>query len=57
MPSELIRSELIDIFIVDNASDDGTPEWIETQYPQIQPITLDKQRSYASALNEGISRI
>ncbi|NLG05298.1 MAG: glycosyltransferase family 2 protein [Clostridia bacterium] len=42
------------IVIVDNASDDGSREFIEQNYPQIKMICLDQNYGFSRAVNEGI---
>jgi len=44
----------IETIIVDNASADGTADWVSKNYPDITLITLDTPRSLANALNTGI---
>jgi GT2 family glycosyltransferase len=55
LPSLLSQShEPMEIIVVDNASEDGTADWVSRNYPDITLIALDTQRSLANALNTGI---
>ena len=55
LPSLFSQShEPLDIIIVDNASEDGTADWVSKNYPDITLIALDTPRSLANALNTGI---
>ncbi len=42
------------IVVIDNASSDGSAEFISSQYPLVRVIRLDQNRGYAGALNIGI---
>lgn len=42
------------IVVVDNGSTDGSPEWVQQNYPTIHLISLEKNRGYAGGLNQGI---
>jgi len=44
----------IETIIVDNASEDGTADWVSKNYPDITLIALDTPRSLANALDTGI---
>lgn len=44
----------LQVVVVDNGSSDGSPEFIERNYPGVNCIALPENRGYASALNEGI---
>lgn len=55
LPSLLSQShEPTETIIVDNASKDGTVDWVSKNYPDITLIALDTPRSLANALNAGI---
>lgn len=45
-----------EIILVDNASSDGSYEYIRDTYPQIKLIRLDENRGFATAVNQGIAR-
>jgi len=42
------------IFLVDNGSEDGTPQRIEKMYPQIEVLGLDQNVGFSSGFNHGI---
>jgi GT2 family glycosyltransferase len=44
----------ISVVVIDNASEDGSQEWIINNYPGILLKCYDKNRGFAFALNEGI---
>lgn len=44
----------IQIIVVDNASEDGSTEMVETEFPQIQLICNSQNRGFAAACNQGI---
>lgn len=43
------------IMIVDNCSQDGSPEFIKKSYPEIQLFEMDKNYGFSVAVNKGIS--
>ncbi|MBN1549824.1 glycosyltransferase, partial [bacterium] len=45
-----------EILIIDNGSKDGTPEWIETHYPQLNLIRLRKNIGFCKGMNVGVQR-
>lgn len=44
----------IEVIIVDNASKDGSVDWIETNYPQVSIIQIDETCSLSKAINRGV---
>lgn len=42
------------ILIVDNASEDGSIDFLETEYPNVKYIVLDKNYGFSKAVNIGI---
>jgi len=46
--------EPIELLIVDNASNDGTKEWISLNYPQANYLYLSEVVSFAEAINTGV---
>jgi GT2 family glycosyltransferase len=40
--------------VIDNASIDGSPEWIRTNYPEILLKCFKENRGFSAAMNEGI---
>lgn len=45
------------IILVDNASDDGGPEWAQNYASQIQVIAADHNYGYAWAVNQGVAAL
>lgn len=45
------------LYIVDNVSSDGTPEYIEKNYPQVEVIRMDKNAGFGAGHNAAIKRI
>lgn len=53
--SSLQRSTIpVDIMVVDNASQDGTADWIAAHYPEINLIRSDKNLGFGQANNIGM---
>ena len=51
--------ELVDedeVIVVDDASDDGTAEFLRSQFPTVVVLTLDHSRGFGDACNAGIGR-
>lgn len=44
----------IHVVVIDNASNDGSPEWIRTNYPGAQLKCFTENRGFSAAMNEGI---
>lgn len=45
------------LYVVDNVSTDGTPEYIEENYPQIELIRMDKNIGFGAGHNVAIEKI
>lgn len=45
----------IEVIVVDNASSDGSSEWLEANYPGIRLVRFESGRSLSFALNEGVT--
>lgn len=50
-------TELANIYLADNASNDASIAWIETQYPEITCIKLNKNWGYAQGYNQALKNI
>jgi GT2 family glycosyltransferase len=46
-----------EIIVVDNGSDDGTAEWLSSEWPQIRVLVSDSPLSFARAVNRGIAAV
>ncbi|MDR7420598.1 MAG: glycosyltransferase [Armatimonadota bacterium] len=46
-------AERREIILVDNASTDGSPEWVRERFPDVQVIVLDRNAGFAAASNHG----
>lgn len=46
--------EDFEIIVVDNASKDGSVEWIMKTYPKVRVVRLTKNFGFAKAINEGV---
>jgi GT2 family glycosyltransferase len=45
----------LEIIVVDNASSDGSADWVKIHYPLVKLLHLDKAQSFAGATNRGIA--
>ena len=45
------------LYVVDNVSSDGTPDYIEKNYPQVEVIRMDKNIGFGAGHNVAIKRI
>jgi len=46
----------LDVYLVDNASDDGSVEAVRSQFPNVRVVVNDENLGFAGACNEGIRR-
>lgn len=44
----------LEIILVDNASSDGSPEWVEASYPEVRVVRNDANLGFAGGSNVGI---
>lgn len=44
----------IEVIIVDNASEDGSADWIKKNYPRVSLIQIDKLSPLSVAINQGV---
>jgi GT2 family glycosyltransferase len=47
----------IDIFVADNASTDGSADWVENSFPSVKLIRLDKNYGFAGGYNIALEQI
>jgi N-acetylglucosaminyl-diphospho-decaprenol L-rhamnosyltransferase len=45
----------LEVVVVDNASSDGSPDMVSTEFPQVRLITNRENRGFASANNQGLA--
>ncbi len=45
------------LYVVDNASTDGSLKWIKNAYPKVDSIALQVNKGYAGGYNEALTRI
>jgi GT2 family glycosyltransferase len=45
------------LYVVDNASTDGSAKWLKSEYPSVDCITLDTNKGYAGGYNEALANI
>lgn len=58
LPSVLYSSkELINVYVIDNASTDGSVEYLHEWYPEVKIISLDKNYGFAEGYNQGLKKI
>jgi GT2 family glycosyltransferase len=46
----------IEIFVIDNASEDGSADMVKTEFPNVTLIENDENRGFAQANNQGIEK-
>jgi hypothetical protein len=46
----------LEVIVVDNASGDGTVEWVRAQHPEVELIAGELNEGYGRAINRGASR-
>ena len=56
LPSVCMHSSF-DLWVIDNASTDGSIEFLNENYPQIQQILLSENFGYAGGYNEGLAQL
>lgn len=45
------------LYVIDNASTDGTVKWLKTHHPDVEVISLPENVGYAGGYNEGLAKI
>ena len=59
LPSVVQYSDLpnVEIWLIDNASQDNSVAFVEAEYPQIKVVRLDKNYGFAGGYNQGLKEI
>ncbi|MBT8257052.1 MAG: glycosyltransferase [Bacteroidia bacterium] len=57
LPSVVANSESVSIYVIDNASEDNSVDFITSNFPEIELIHLEKNLGYAGGYNEGLKTI
>lgn len=52
----LRTSPSFDVTIVDNGSQDGSPEWVARRYPDVRLCIFPDNRGFSRAFNQGVGR-
>ena len=56
LPSVCMHS-IYDVWVIDNASSDGSINFLDKNYPQVQQIKLEENFGYAGGYNAGLAEI
>jgi GT2 family glycosyltransferase len=51
-----LRDEPLGVLVVDNASEDGSPEAVAARHPEAELLRLDRNHGFAGGMNAGIRR-
>ncbi len=54
---EQSRREGITLFVADNGSTDGSPEFLETHFPEVNLLRLDRNHGFAGGYNRALAQI
>ncbi len=57
LPSVIEHSAKHDIYVVDNASEDGSVEFVISNFPEVKCVKLDKNYGYAGGYNKAVKQI
>lgn len=59
LPNVIAHSvtDISDVFIIDNASTDASIQYLNTYFPEIRTIILDKNYGFAGGYNKGLAQI
>ncbi|MBS1550031.1 MAG: glycosyltransferase family 2 protein [Bacteroidetes bacterium] len=57
LPSVVQHSDLANIYIIDNASTDGSVVFLKTNYPQIKIVENEQNYGFAGGYNMGLAQI
>jgi len=44
----------LDVTVVDNGSEDGSPDWVARHYPEIRLLAFPDNRGFSQAFNQGV---
>ncbi|MCP9612534.1 glycosyltransferase family 2 protein [Coprobacter tertius] len=50
-------SEMADVVVADNGSDDGSVQWVRQHFPQVRIIAFDRNYGYAEGYNRALSML
>lgn len=57
LPSVINHSPKAKIYVIDNASNDGSVFWLQMNYPEVELLVLDRNYGYAGAYNLAVEKI
>ncbi len=57
LPTVIANSGEAEIVVADNGSNDGSVEWLKTEYPQLRLITFDKNYGFAEGYNQALKLV
>ncbi len=57
LPSVVHNTSNADIYIIDNASTDGSLDYVAKNFPQVKIINLEQNYGFAGGYNKGLERI
>ena len=57
LPSVVAFSPEADVIVADNASSDGSLEFLKTNYPSIRVIVLDRNYGFADGYNKALAQV
>lgn len=57
LPTVLRNTADAAIIVVDNASTDGSLEWVRSAHPQVRTIALDRNHGFAGGYNEALREV
>ena len=57
LPSVIGNSPLAKIYVADNASTDGSMELLQTSFPEVKTIVLDRNWGFAEGYNKALHQV
>jgi GT2 family glycosyltransferase len=57
LPSVVLYNDGYQIYIIDNASSDGSMAWVTEQYPDIKRIRLNQNYGFCAGYNQGLKEV